>query len=116
MRREMEDIDIEEDGYDPLEVRNMVRDYAAARAELESLWLKCARISSERDELQERVWQLEAENRGLKDAGEKMAGRIWGSEKALDDAVKNMQRLRDKLNKERAMHGRSGSSRFEGEF
>lgn len=110
-------------GYDPVEVRTLIRESAATRAELESLWLKSARVSGERDELQEQVWRLQAENRLLEsrsemllEQNEKLREKIWASEKALSDSVGNLQALRDKLNMERAKHGQSHGKQFMGDL
>lgn len=110
-------------GYDPVEVRTLIRESAATRAELESLWLKSARVSGERDELQEQVWRLQAENRLLEsrnemllEQNEELREKIWASEKALSDSVGNLQALRDKLNMERAKHGQSHGKQFMGDL
>lgn len=110
-------------GYDPVEVRTLIRESAATRAELESLWLKSARVSGERDELQEQVWRLQAENRLLEsrnemllEQNEELREKVWASEKALSDSVGNLQALRDKLNMERAKHGQSHGKQFMGDL
>lgn len=52
----------------------------------------------------------------LRNQNEELRLELWSINKVLADAQSNLQRLRDKLNKERAARSESGSGSFFGEF
>jgi len=52
----------------------------------------------------------------LRNENEELRLELWSIKKVLADAQSNLQKLRDKLNKERAARPESGSGSFFGEF
>ena len=66
--------------------------------------------------LQQGLYNAALETRRLRVENEELTEKLWATEKALNDAVLNLQRLRDKLNAERAKHSKFEGKAFMGDL